>query len=420
MSKNTSPALLIFLIGMVVIHAALLWSVRDRLRAGYQDFTIFYTAGRIISEGGAARLYDAGLQLRVQRTAVPAAPSSLLPYNHPPFEAVIFAPLSKLKFFPAYLLWISINLLALAGTVMLLRRYLPAVKAAGWPFSILTALAFFPVFTALFQGQDVVLLLLLFASVFSSLKRNSEFAAGCWLGLGLFRFQVVLPFALILLLRYAWPLAKASTAGWGRARRLGGASGLFVGFATTGAILGLLSILCVGWKEMLAYPKYILRVENVTVSPVALGNMPNLRGLIAGVLASKFPEIAVGLTVVLSIAILLFSAESWRNDPSPSHLDLRFSMALIASLLVSYHCYDYDLTLLLIPVLLIGDRYQSGNLAYRWRLLAPMAVLFLTPLHIILGSRYGLLSLLTVVLLFWLTAIAKELSRTAQHMHAKA
>ena len=45
----------------------------------------------------------------------------------------------------------------------------------------------------------MILLLLLNALAFAALKRNADTLAGCWLGLSVFKFQLILPLVLILL-----------------------------------------------------------------------------------------------------------------------------------------------------------------------------------------------------------------------------
>jgi hypothetical protein len=39
---------------MVVVHAAVLWRVRQPILRGYGDFAAFYTAGKLLQEGHAA------------------------------------------------------------------------------------------------------------------------------------------------------------------------------------------------------------------------------------------------------------------------------------------------------------------------------------------------------------------------------
>src|SRR5580704_9332227 len=96
--RSAGKLLVIFLTGMVLMHALVFWSLREKIRQGYPDFSIFYTAGTIVRQGLAGRLYDTGLQFQIQRQFASQVfiRQGALPYNHPPFEALIFAPLALL------------------------------------------------------------------------------------------------------------------------------------------------------------------------------------------------------------------------------------------------------------------------------------------------------------------------------------
>ncbi|MFZ0145304.1 MAG: glycosyltransferase family 87 protein, partial [Candidatus Sulfotelmatobacter sp.] len=185
MSRNrlkTWIALLI--VGMLCIHGVLFWKARVLIRQGYPDFTIFYTAGKMLHEGLGHSLYDGALQYEVQQTFAAGVRirKGPLPYNHPPFEALIFEPLASLDYPTAYLAWSAINLAILGFLPFLLRQHIPALAHYPAFMWLLVFFGFFPVLVALLQGQDVILLLLLNALAFAALKRNADTLAGCWLG----------------------------------------------------------------------------------------------------------------------------------------------------------------------------------------------------------------------------------------------
>src|SRR5512143_2782927 len=192
--RSAGKLLVIFLTGMFLMHALVFFALRDKIREGYPDFSIFYTAGTIVRRGDAGRLYDTALQFHIQREFASQVfiRQGSSPYNHPPFEALVFAPLSGLTYPTAYSLWDLANLLILAALPILLRPHVPLLRQHGVALWWLAILAFFPVFAALLQGQDSIPLLLLFSLAYIALRKNQQFAAGCWLGLGLFRFHLVL------------------------------------------------------------------------------------------------------------------------------------------------------------------------------------------------------------------------------------
>src|ERR1700751_152934 len=125
--KPTQRKLAINFSAMVVIHGYLLWQMRECIRAGLPDFSIFYTAGRVLHSVNGSRLYDDNLQEQLQRSFSPQAVDrrgSILPFNHPPFEALLFFPLVHFSYLRAYLVWLAITLSLLLLTLTILRRQL--------------------------------------------------------------------------------------------------------------------------------------------------------------------------------------------------------------------------------------------------------------------------------------------------------
>src|ERR1700690_760355 len=83
----------IFLFGMFCCNLTLFIRCIPGLRKGYQDFTIYYTSALLLGQGKAAALYDSAVQYQTQLAfATVPDPKDSLPYNHPPFEALLFVP----------------------------------------------------------------------------------------------------------------------------------------------------------------------------------------------------------------------------------------------------------------------------------------------------------------------------------------
>ena len=255
----------LFLVAMVGTHVFFLWSVRGRVGRGDPDFTVFYTAGKILREGHRSQLYDARTQLEAQQefTADSDIRRGPLPYIHPPFEALLYLPLTFLSYGHAFILWNLLNLVLLYAVAVVLRSSLPSLRQASPWDLMLACLAFFPVFANFHQGQDAILLLLFVVLGFRALNKNAEFVAGCWFGIGIFKYHLILPLVLILVL---WKGRK-----------------LFFGFATVALAAAFLSLGIVGWRGALLYPSY---AWNVISSPGLGGipprEIPNLLGLVTG------------------------------------------------------------------------------------------------------------------------------------------
>jgi Glycosyltransferase family 87 len=244
-----------------------------------------------------------------------------------------------------------------------LHGFLPALP-------LLAMFAFFPVIMALLQGQDSILLLFLYGLAFSALAAGRTFIAGLCLGLALFKFQLVLPFVLVLLVRRQWRAVA--------------------GFATTAFALLLVSAVVVGWSGVMAYPGFVLRLSRSGAQAgIYPRDMPNLRGLVAGSLHLTGRP-ATLLIVALSIALVALAAHRWRVQPQraqPGHqFGLGFSLCLTVTIIASYHLLVHDLSLLILPILLIAELLVSGEIGGHARhiLIASLVALFLTPLYAVL------------------------------------
>ncbi|HEY3972186.1 MAG TPA: glycosyltransferase 87 family protein [Candidatus Sulfotelmatobacter sp.] len=370
------------------------------------DFTAFYTAGWLLREGRGDQLYDARAQLEVQQRF--AGDSDIrrgpLPYIHPPYEAALFLPLTFLTYREALAVWEMSKIGMLLAVALLLRGALSSLRAMPLWEWMLAFLAFFPVFADFLQGQDAIFLLLLFVLSFRAFAFNSEFAAGCWLGLGVFRFHLVIPLVLILAL---WNYRK-----------------LVAGFAVAGSAALLLSLALVGWRGALQYPFYLWHWASST----GIGNMPprlmpNLVGLLTGwplPQAAKWTLQVAALAAsvaVLAEAVHLRTLTGLQNlENDRSLLNLRLAYAVIAAVLVGYNAGSYDLCLLILPLAWVAD-YCFALLpelpAIGRRLLLPCLALLISPLWFLLWRRWERINLMAIFLLWWIYALRRETLRRA-------
>jgi hypothetical protein len=83
---------------------------------------------------------------------------------------------------------------------------------------------------------------------------------------------------------------------------------------------------------------------------------------------------------------------------------------VIATILASYHLYNYDLTLLLLPIAIVcGELAHRGSLLSNTVLRATLAVLFVPPLHLVLveHSIYALMCAPVLALFFIVTRLIR-------------
>lgn len=367
-SKRQKP-LLLAVIGAVLIQLAPLWLVKEQIRNGSSDFSAYYSAGRIVASGQGSRLYDLNVQREAQRIFPQTfGRPALLPFNHPPFEALIFAPLALLPYGSAFLLWLGCNLAMWIGTLFLLRPYLPSL-ASHFDLVLIAASLFAPLQIAVAQGQDSLVVLLFFALCLGSLIRNRIWLAGSALGLAMLKPQLALPAMLVLALAHE--------------RRLR----LLAGFFSTCLALGLLSVGVAGWRATAAYPRVLVTYVPETPGIIHPASMPNLRGLFHALLGELLPLPLVYVSVALASVLLLgLAVAAWRGSRRRnSHLG--FALVVTAAVLVSFHGNVHDSALLLLPALLASNYlFRHGvNTTGRAFLAASVAILLALPL--LTGNR---------------------------------
>jgi hypothetical protein len=427
LSRSTQHKLALVFGSMILLHALIFWQEWPSVPLGFPDFSIFYTAGKILRQGQRTQLYNDALQEGVQKSFSPVAVArrgSILPFNHPPFEAVLFVPLSRVSFLAAYLIFFVINSAILAAALLLLRRNLPALAVMPSWLWLVIGFAFFPAYVALVQGQDSIWVLFCYVMAFRGLRRNADFAAGSWLGLGLCKFHLLLPFVAVMLVRK-------------RFRAM-------AGFLVVAGGLGLASTAAVGWQAILHYPGYVLWTERVAKFRwnFAHENNPNLRALILSLSPAGESHLPQLVVIAASVALLGIAAWEWKcaagrdsrgaatsgesparqfqedttdqNEPrqgwhSTDSLQLGMALTMTATLLVSYHTWVQDMALILLPLFLVLDVLLRRGTPTGWSgriLWCSIAVLLCSPLYAVLLLRFSQFRWMAVVLLAFFAATA--------------
>lgn len=361
------------LVGLaILLVAAVVWSANS-VNVERTDFALSYVGAHILHVGQGSRLYDIGLQVQLRDSMFRQA--SPIYFEHPPFEALLLAPLTSLPFRTAYLIWGLFNVAVVLAVMVWLRRYLP------WPAEdlgyVCLWLLFAPIVIAIYQGQSSVIVLGAFAAAFILLKNDQPLAAGVALGIGLLKFQFAVPMAIVFLLRRQW-------------RFVGG-------FAISAAVLGIASWIAVGWSGLVDYTRLLTRVGS-NPHNVSLGSavdMPTLQGL-AYALGGKHLGSA-GLNAVvalLSIALLAWVSLKWRDR----EFDLMFAAAVAASLLSGSHMFTQDFSPLLIGLLAVGAMLQKLGSMARVPLTVTLVLFWTFPLYF-LFVKWHCLYLMAVILI---------------------
>ena len=316
---------------------------------GHNDFRQLYTGGYMLRLGYGHQLYDYDVQKSLEDKLV--SPEQIaLPINHLAYEELLFVPLSLLNFRAAYLAFLGINIVLLGISFRVLQPWMDNLAAVLKSLPAAMFLVFIPVAVALMQGQDSVLLLALLAAAAVSLDRGKDLAAGIFVGLGLFKFQLVIPIALLFFVWRRWRFSA--------------------GFALSSIAAGSLSLWLVGFAQIQLYIRSLHSMSIALNSAVdqykyaiVPSSMPNLRGLIFGLGHNQLsPSWLQAITIASSVFVsLLVAMLAPTRRPT---LD-SFLIAVTTSTVVSYHLLIHDLSILLLPLAVTLNRFISANASGR-------------------------------------------------------
>jgi hypothetical protein len=174
------------------------------------DFLAFYTAGHFVREGQTSRMYDLEAVRQFQQELgesnhLELKKQSFGPFWNPPFYAWLFAPLAGLPFRTALVIWWGINLLCLAGAMVLMCRMLsesPDWRIVGLvPAIVLNSL---PFHQALNHGQNTFTSLLILCGTVWFWRKGSGLWAGIICGLLFYKPQLGAAVAVVLVLSLGW------------------------------------------------------------------------------------------------------------------------------------------------------------------------------------------------------------------------
>ncbi len=173
------------------------------------DFLAFYTAGHFLREGRAEKMYDLEAVRKFQnevgeKNHLELKKQSFGPFWNPPFYAWVFVPLAGFSFRVALGIWWSVNLVCLAGALVLMCRMLPSVdwRVLGLvPAIVLNSL---PFHQALNHGQNTFGSLLILAVTVTFWMKGRAFWAGIFCGLLFYKPQLGAIVAIVLILHLGW------------------------------------------------------------------------------------------------------------------------------------------------------------------------------------------------------------------------
>src|ERR1700693_1019846 len=173
------------------------------------DFLHFYTLGSLALAHRGADLYNMGAQSQLSAERVPAAAGIRYLPLYPPQVSIFFAPLARLSYPSALILWLTFSALIYGVCCYALWRTCPNLRNHKLTIVIL-ALAF-PAFLYLIAwGHTSALALVCFTLVFLALRFQREFLAGLALGCLVFKPQLALAAAIVFVVTLNWKVIAAA------------------------------------------------------------------------------------------------------------------------------------------------------------------------------------------------------------------
>ena len=300
------------------------------------DFLHFYTLGYLAREHRGAQLYDMQAQTASIQDRLPQlGPIRFVPL-YGPQVSLFFAPFSKLTYRWALVGWLLLNAVIYALCCYAVWKTCPSLQSQGLLVLIL-ALGYPAFFHLIAWGQTSGFALACFTGAYLAFRSQRFFLAGICLGCLIFKPQLGLATAVVMVGSGEWMVAL-------------------------GALLAALAQLSLGWiyygtPVMRNYLYQVVHVRNVfsQLEPRPY-QMHSLRSFWAMLIPSQ--QLASALYIASAIAVLAMALYCWRRR---APLAVRFAAVLIATVLVSPHLTVYDLVILAPAYLLLADWAVANN-----------------------------------------------------------
>jgi len=305
------------------------------------DFLHFYTLGSLAIAHRGEALYDMSAQAVLASQRVPAAAGIRYLPLYPPQVSVLFAPFARFSYPTALALWAVISGLIYAACCYGVWRV--CSRLSGYRGTLALLAAAFPSFFHLIAwGQTSALALACFTVAFLCFRKRHEFVAGIALGLLIFKPQLALAGVILFLSLGSWRVIAGAIA--------------------SSAIEMAAGVLYYGLAPLVAWFQTIWHVRQVGY---ALEPRPYQTHSLRTFWSMLIPwnSISLALYVISAIVVLAWTIQVWKRSQS---WELRFSILLLATVLVSPHLTVYDLVILAPALLLLANWLLSQTEMRRW------------------------------------------------------
>lgn len=294
------------------------------------DFLHFYTLGCLALAHRGADLYNPQAQSELAAQRVPAAAGSeYLPVN-PPQVSILFAPFARLPYSWALLLWITLSALLYGVCCYAVWRVCDNLR--NQKLTVLILAFAFPAFWHLIAwGQTSALALACFTVAFFALRRQREFLAGLAFGCLMFKPQLGLAAAIVFVVTLRWKVIAGAI------------------LSSTAELIA--AILYYGSGPLREWMRLLVHVPRVLalLEPRAY-QTHSLRTF--WTMLVPWPPVSFVFYTISAVLICGLTIACWRSRAT---LSLRYSVLLLATVLLAPHLTVYDLVILAPAFLLLSD-----------------------------------------------------------------
>ena len=294
------------------------------------DFLHFYTLGSLAVEHRGADLYDINAQATLAAQRVPQAAGILYLPLYPPQVSLLFMPLAHLSYVHALALWWFFSAALYALCCYGVWRLCPNLKPHGLTIVILAA-GFPSFFNLIAWGQTSALALACFTIFFLLARQRRDFLAGIALGCLVFKPQMGLAAAVLFVSIGAWKVILGGT--------LSALAELSIG------------VVYYGIKPLRAWFHSLWNVRAVSTMleprPYQTHSLRTFWSMLI-----PWSAVSTALYVISATVVIVWTIQVWKRSGPWAP---RFSLLLLATVLVSPHLTVYDLVVLAPAILLLSE-----------------------------------------------------------------
>ena len=299
-------------------------------------------------DGKADRLYDFPSQIRFQHDSrqmpFEMHKDAFALYIYPPFFVWFCLPFSYLPFKAGAFAWI---LLMSGCLIAALRLLVPPATQHRNAFGcmLLASVSFLPSMMSLYSCQNATLSLLILAATYVLLQAGKPMTAGAVFALQVFKPQLTPVIACAMLYKRQWRFV--------------------VGSSSSGLLL-LMASLAISPASVADYFRLAPTMSRwIDMPGMPLEGMACWQGFCRLLLNDQPLAYTQAVVVALSLLTLIPVIGSLHSplDTASPRFSRQFAVLVLATILVSPHLLYYDLTLLLIPIVLAAN----SRLRSDWR-----------------------------------------------------